>query len=241
MAGAVSAPMTAVGGRLSRQVYDELKRRLLSGEHEAGSALSVEEIRTEFGVSKQPVMESLRLLAGEGLVEIIPQVGIAVRSYSLQETADFYRMFAGFEGSIAAVAAERATAEDVARLEAHAATMHALEASTDDQARALGYRHGNREFHNLIHETARSPIMMESSRRLWDLSDFLISTRGVLNAMSPALADRNDDHDQITRALARHDGDAARAAMERHILGTVAIVTPSVTTPVARSRSRSRR
>lgn len=223
---AAPAPATVVGGRLSRYVYDELKSRLLAGEHPAGSALSVEELRTEFGVSKQPVMEALRLLASDGLVEIIPQVGISVRSYTTQETHDFYRMFAGFEGSITAVAAERATARDIAALQAHAASMHSLEESSDAGARSAGYREGNRTFHALIHGMARSPIMMESSRRLWDLSDFLISTFGVANAMAPVLGDRNHDHDRITAALERRDSDAARRAMEDHILGTVDILSP---------------
>lgn len=227
MTGTVPAPSTAVGGRLSRHVYDELKSRLLEGRHQAGSALSVEELRTEFGVSKQPVMEALRLLASDGLVEIIPQVGISVRSYTTQETHDFYRMFAGFEGSITAVAAERATPADIAALKAHAAAMHTLESSSDDGARSAGYREGNRTFHALIHGMARSPIMMESSRRLWDLSDFLISTFGVTHAMSPVLSDRNHDHDLITAALEERDAEAARLAMEAHILGTVEILSPS--------------
>lgn len=214
-----------MGGRLSRHVYDELKGRLLAGTYAAGSALSVEELRNEFGVSKQPVMEALRLLASDGLVEIIPQVGISVRSYSTQETHDFYRMFAGFEGSIAAVAAERATEADIAALKAHAAAMHTLEASSDAGTRSGGYRDGNRTFHALIHGMARSPIMLESSRRLWDLSDFLISTFGVANAMSAVLDDRNHDHDLIASALERRDAEAARRTMEDHILGSVEILS----------------
>ena len=66
------------GGRLNHAVYGELRERLLSGRYAAGARLSTEELRTEFGVSKQPVMEALRRLSADGMVEIVPQVGSLV-------------------------------------------------------------------------------------------------------------------------------------------------------------------
>lgn len=47
-------------GRLSGQMYDTIKDRLLEGDYPAGSRVSVEALRSEFGVSKQPIMEALR-------------------------------------------------------------------------------------------------------------------------------------------------------------------------------------
>ena len=69
------------GRRLAPVVYDLLKDRLLEGEYQSGERLSVESLKAEFGVSKQPVMEALRRLSSEGLVEIIPQVGCRVPVY----------------------------------------------------------------------------------------------------------------------------------------------------------------
>ena len=214
-----------LAGRLSRLVYETLKDRLVSGDLAAGSALSVEAVRAELGVSKQPVMEAARLLAADGLLEIAPQVGIAVSKYSPDETADFFRMFARFEGSVAEIAGERATTQSVARLRAHAASMHGLESIGSPRDRAAAYRVGNRTFHQLIHEMARSPLMVATSRRLWDLSDFLIATSGDPNAMAGVLDARNDQHDEIVAALSRPDPSAARLAMERHILGVVAVLS----------------
>src|SRR5215470_1082706 len=62
------------GRRLAPVVYDLLKERLLEGEFQAGERLSVESLKTEFGVSKQPVMDALRRLATAGLAEIIDLV-----------------------------------------------------------------------------------------------------------------------------------------------------------------------
>ncbi len=222
---AMSAAST-VGGRLSRQVYDEVKDRLLRGDYAGGEPLSVDEIRGRFGVSKQPVMEALRLLAADGLVDIVPQVGSVAAKYSAQDAVDFYRMFARFESVIAEVAAVRATSAGLARLRAVAAGMHTLEESADPEVRSQSYRTGNREFHALIHELSASPIMVATSRRLWDLSDFLIATAGPRHAMSPVLVHRNGEHDAILAALGVRDAAAAGRAMEDHILGVIDLLQP---------------
>ena len=71
---------------------------------------------------------------------------------------------------------------------------------------------------------AHSRIMAETSRRMWDLSDFLINTTGVPQPMSSALDDRHADHESIRAALHAGDRTAARTEMERHIVGTVAVI-----------------
>lgn len=224
----MSEPVT--GGRLSRRVYDGIKERLLRGDFAGGESLSVEQLRGDFGVSKQPVMEALRFLAADGLVEIVPQVGSVVAKYSAAEAVDFYMMFARFEGAIAEVAAQRATPAALVRLRAFAAGMHTLESSDDEVVRAQSYRTGNRQFHGLIHEMAQSAIMVATSRRLWDLSDFLITTAGPPNMMAPALGTRNDEHDAIVEAMEQSDSEGARMAMESHILEVVDLMQP-VPTP----------
>jgi DNA-binding GntR family transcriptional regulator len=217
--------MLPLAGRLSRQVYETLKDRLLSGDLAAGSAVSVESVRSELGVSKQPVMEAARLLAADGLLEITPQVGIAVSKYSVEETADFFRIFARVEGSIAEIAGERAAPHSVAQLRMQARSMHSFGALGSPRERAAAYRLGNRAFHLMIHEMAQSPLMVATSRRLWDLSDFLIATSGAPNAMAGVLDARNCQHDEIVEALSRHDPAGARDAMERHILDVVAVLS----------------
>ena len=219
----------ATGGRLSRRVYDGIKDRLLRGDFAGGESLSVEQLRGDFGVSKQPVMEALRLLAADGLVEIVPQIGSVVAKYSVADAVDFYLMFARFEGAIAEVATRRATPASLIRLRAFAAGMHSLEASQDEIVRAQSYRTGNREFHGLIHAMAQSPLMVATSRRLWDLSDFLIATVGPSNMMAPVLGSRNHEHDTIVDAMEDGDSDAARVAMEHHIFTVVDLMQAPAT------------
>src|SRR5215471_10402902 len=128
------------GRRLAPVVYDRLKERLLDGEFEAGERLPVEALKAEFGVSKQPVMEALRRLSSEGLVEIIPQVGCRVPVYSGSDVIDFFAIFGGMEGAVAGVAAQRCTSAQVDELAAVNDQIKQLIADPDPAARAHGYR-----------------------------------------------------------------------------------------------------
>ena len=210
--------------RMGTLAYQQIKEQLLEGRWSAGERLSVEMFRSALGVSKQPIMEALRRLHADGLVEIVPQVGCRVTTHSPQDVSDFFTLFGAFEGAIAGVAAERRTAADLSELDAVHARIGDLCGAEDAAVRAHGYRVLNRDFHSVIHRMARSDMVEEMSLRMWDLSDFLINTAGVPQPLSSALDARHADHEEIRAAL--RDGDAARsrAAMERHIVGTVEVI-----------------
>src|SRR4051794_20612048 len=109
-------PHISPAKRLSSTVYDEVKARILAGEYAPGDWLSVEDLCRAFQVSRQPVMEAMRRLSGEWLVEIVPQVGCRVAVYDPQAFRDFLATFGEMEGHLGALASERRTPEQVARL-----------------------------------------------------------------------------------------------------------------------------
>lgn len=224
----VSHPQTVdldrSANRLNHAVYDELKERLLDGRYPAGTRLSTEDLRTEFGTSKQPIRDALRRLSADGLIDIYPQVGSRVAIYTPEEVDDFFIMFGGFEGTIAGIAALRRTPEELVELDLVSAQIGQLRAETDVVTRSRGYRHLNRRFHEAVHQMAHSRVMAQTSRRMWDLSDFLINTTGVPNPLSSALDARHNDHERIRAALHDGDRDTARREMETHITQTVDII-----------------
>jgi DNA-binding GntR family transcriptional regulator len=71
-----------------RDVYDSIRRKVLTLELPPGSALSENELAAALGVSRTPVRESLILLAEEGLVQVFPQVGSFVARVDPQRVAD---------------------------------------------------------------------------------------------------------------------------------------------------------
>src|SRR3984957_13002482 len=182
------------GRRLAPLGYYMIKDELLSGAYLAGERVAVEELKSRLGVSKQPIMDALRRLAADGLVEIIPQVGCRVPVYERQDVEDFFAVFGGMEGAVAGVAAYRCTAPQLDDLIAANAEIGLLRAEPDASARAHGYRVLNRRFPSLVHEMAHSPVVAEISRRMWDMSDLLINTSGIQQPLASAVSDRHDDH-----------------------------------------------
>lgn len=212
------------GRRLAPLIYDMLKDELLGGTYPAGERLAVEELKARLGVSKQPIMDALRRLASDGLVEIIPQVGCRIPVYHEQDVADFFAIFGGLEGAVAAVAAQRHVPGQLEELIAVNTRIGQLAGETDPAARADGYRILNRSFHSIVHQMAHSPVVAGISRRMWDMSDLLISTSGISQPLAFAVPARHDDHERIIAAIREGDHHRARAEMEAHIVGTVPLI-----------------
>jgi DNA-binding GntR family transcriptional regulator len=212
------------GGRLGTLVYDQLKARLLDGGYAAGERISLEALKAEFNVSKQPIMDAMRRLESAGLTEILPQVGCRVPHYESDEVADFFAMFGGMEAAIAGIAASRWTGNQLAELRELNARIAALTADDDAGSRSHRYLATNREFHARIHRMSASRIIADMSERMWDLCDLLINTAGIPQPLAGAVPQRAHDHDEICAALGARDSAAARVAMEKHILATVGII-----------------
>ncbi|MGO2750847.1 MAG: GntR family transcriptional regulator [Pseudoclavibacter sp.] len=205
------------GRRLSAVVYDTIREKLLTGQWEGGEVIPVDSIKAELGVSKQPVMEALRRLSVDGLVDVVPQVGCRVAKYPLEEAVDFFNVFATTEAEIAAIAVLRHTPQQLARLrEANRRLADAIDSSGTPQADL--YLVHNREFHSIVQEMTHSPVLFRTSSRMWDLSDLLIASARKGAALATEIHDRCVEHDRIIDAVANGDQEAARREMHAHIV-----------------------
>ena len=212
---------STANGRRSSYAYDIVKERLLEGHWRAGEYIGVEALKSELGVSKQPVMEALRKLAGDDLVEIIPQVGCRVPAYGPDEISDFFTLFASLESEAAAIAAARSNDPDIARLAGINAQIGAYPAILDIRDRVHHYRTLNRAFHTVILEMARSSVVTRASSRMWDMSDLLISTSGHTDPLADEIGARHAEHELIIAALRACDTGAVRDHMRVHILRNI--------------------
>ena len=210
--------------RAADRAYVLIKERLMEGVYKPGDRLSVGALGRELGVSKQPVMESLRRLSAEGFVTIMPQVGCRVAEYGEAEIRDFFRLFAASEGEATAMATERRTPEDLERLRAVSARIGTLRRDPSAEARASGYRALNREFHSLIHEMSRTSIVRSLGSGFFDRADFLINGAAPVSPFAYSVEARHADHERIVAALELGNVVAARRAAEEHILDTVALM-----------------
>ncbi len=204
-------------GRLAEAAYDHLKAKILDGTYAAGASVSVEAVVRALGMSRQPVMEAVKRLAGEGFLEIIPQVGCRVVMPERREIEDFFRVFSATEGLCAELAAARASDAELDELNAVAKRLGIKRGMTPEE-QAHRYRIHNREFHGEIHKLAHSHTLHSVARGLWDRSDFFINTAIGTVPFVLRVREAVAEHADILAAIRRRDGSLARRRMEEHVL-----------------------
>src|SRR5574339_1280801 len=125
MTAAALAPRAA----LYEEVAELLRQRIFRRELEPGSWIDEVRIAQEFGISRTPLREALKVLAAEGLITMKVRRGAYVTEVSEQDLAEVYHLLALLESDAAAVVAERATEAELKELQA----LHAdLERSVKD-------------------------------------------------------------------------------------------------------------
>lgn len=216
-AAEASTRMTGRGPRTD-QAYTFVKSLLLDGKYKPGDYLPIDELAVQLNSSRQPVMEAMRLLARDELVEVMPQVGCRVAIPTTAEIGDFYRLFSRTEGLAAELTAIRHEPNELKKLARLSAEIGDLKQATNLDERSHDYRVLNREFHGMIHEMARSPSIARLAGTLWDRGDFYVYAAGQ-HASVADFDEVQGEHESIIAAIAAHNGDRARAAMENHLLG----------------------
>lgn len=208
--------------RMNESLFDELRRRLLDGVYPPDEPLSVNDLRAEFSVSRQPVMDAIRNLAAIGLVEIIPQVGCIVKRYTVDDLRDLLTLVAAVEGNIARIAAERRTDEQIQAMRAVLdSAVHAPAHGVSEVELSRFYRDNNLQFHGSVHVMAHSDLLTRESERLWNLTDFLVQQARSLEWFAHTIDRRHDEHLHIAEAIERRDADEAEQITRSHLMASV--------------------
>lgn len=221
------------GAALAGEAYEHLKHAILDGAHAGGDWLSVVDLASELDCSRVPVMEALKRLQREGLVEIVPQVGCRVAAPDPSDVADFFALFASVEGTVTRFAAARRSKADLAEFRVVCAYVdeHTRRAGGPD-AHDPTYRRVNRAFHSQIHAMAHSPFAAELAASCWDRCDFYITQAfGSLYFSSGV----RRAHAKIRKAIVAGDAGRAEAAVREHILAAGARVSAALSAGSQRS------
>jgi GntR family uxuAB operon transcriptional repressor len=221
--------------RLYRQIAGQIATLIDSGEFAAGSRLPPErELAVLLGVSRTSVREALISLEIAGRVEVRVGTGIFVRrqrphraarpssgqdpvgaAFGGDEGIGPFELLAArrlIEGEIAALAARRIRKSEIAALRD---TIDRMRTHGDDFERRDA---ADREFHAVIAEATGNGSFALVVHALWEQRRGELWTRIEEHFHTPALREKTlSDHAAIVTALAAHDGDAARAAMHRHL------------------------
>jgi DNA-binding GntR family transcriptional regulator len=192
--------------------YETLRQEIVTGRLLPNERLVEADLVARLGARRTAVRAALARLAHEGLVEHERNRGAKVRRVGEREAVEILETRAVLEGLIARKAAEHATPDDVRDLRELLASMRALL----DRGDLLGSTQPNLELHARILRIADHPTV---ARVVSTLNSQLVrfQYRTILRPGRPE--ESFAEHVAIVDAIADGDGDAAEAAMRRHLSG----------------------
>ena len=230
--------------RIYEEIVRQVKAMIADGKLKGGDRLPPErDLAEKFVVSRTSVREALRALESLGLVEIRPGEGTFVRQVSIdtlieplallmvsqrEAIGELFEARRLLEPSLAALAATRATPEEIQEME------RILDEQGKEVASGRTGLAQDAQFHAAIGAAAHNRAITRIAHGIMDL--LTQSREDSLN--TPGRPTRShEDHRRILAAIGRRDADGARAAMLEHI-GAVEglVVRPGAATPARSPR-----
>ena len=148
---------------LHERVHRHIRQSLMEGRFRPGQILTIREVAAQLGTSIMPVRDALHKLVVEQVLELTPSRSVRVPLLSAEKFTEICEARMVLEGSIARIAARRATSEDIAAIE-RAEREFATARETRDPTLIL---QKNREVHFAIYAAARHATLMQLIEPLW--------------------------------------------------------------------------
>jgi DNA-binding GntR family transcriptional regulator len=203
---------------LTEQVYDALKREILTARLRPSQPLIENELAARFGVSKTPIREALRLLVQDGWIVVLPRKGYLVAPLSLEDVREVFALRLMLEPQVTGEAATRGGAELVARLRQAAAGAGALQPTRPggEERSYQSTMRAARAFHLTVAGAAGNSRLLRVLEALLDEVERLLHLMPQLgdhvNAMVEPAA-----HERIIAAIEAGDAEQAAAHMRAHL------------------------
>ncbi|HEX4985783.1 MAG TPA: GntR family transcriptional regulator [Burkholderiales bacterium] len=190
---------------LTDQVYQRLLNAICDGELAPGARLTQEDLAAMLDVSRQPVLQALRMLKKDGFVVDAGRRGLMVLPLGTDTIAHIYEVRSVLDGLAARLAAQARARIDPGII-------------AEGRKAARGARIGamidaDMRFHGLIYAASGNPFIAESAGRHW---------RHIRRAMGVVLQEAGvrdsvwDEHEAMLKAIARGDAERAERLARRH-------------------------
>jgi DNA-binding GntR family transcriptional regulator len=190
---------------LTEQVYQRLLYAICDGELAPGVRLTQEELAATLGVSRQPVLQALRLLKKDGFVSDAGRRGLRVAPLEATAITQVYEVRAVLDGLAARRAAQANAQLDPTVI-------------LEGRRTAAGQRIGSMidadmQFHHLIYAVSGNPLIAETANHHWP------HIRRAMGAVLQTVGLRHpvwDEHEAILQAINCGDADQAERLAREH-------------------------
>ena len=210
---------------LHEGLLERLRTLINEGDLLPGSRVPERELCGRFQVSRTPLRECLKVLAAEGLVELLPNRGARVATLDDEHLVHLFEVIAALEAEGGRLACLRITPAELAEVQALHYRMYAHFL----RGELPGYFGLNQAIHAAIMRAAGNPVLTAAHA---GLAGRITRARYMSNRIRP---DRwqaaMDEHDAILAALARRDAGALGPLLAQHLRNKRDIITAALTGP----------
>ncbi len=190
-------------------VLAELRRLITAGQLRPGQQIVQDALAVQFGVSRVPLREALKILEGEGQVTYVAHRGYFVTELSLSDLIEVYRIREILEAEAVSIAVPQMTAEDIHRLEEAERDVRAAA----DIADVVAMTSANRRLHFAILDACALPRLVWLIRLLWDATEVYRSVY-YNEAHNREMVD--SEHRALVAAVKAGDATAALMVLTEH-------------------------
>ena len=195
---------------LGSNVYSQLRNALITGSLKPDDRLRIRELASQLGTSVTPVRDAILQLAKEKALVLKTPKDIRVPVLDSAAYLEIRTLRLNLEGLGAETAARLATSNDLKRIDANIQlNLEAINNSDLPEALRL-----NSEFHFLIAEAARMPLLRSYLDSLWMRAGPLIAQAYAHFSLTMAI----EHHIEVLNALRQQDAAAAKHAIQADIL-----------------------
>ncbi len=196
---------------LYQEVAERLRQRIFSHELPPGTWVDEQAIAEQYGISRTPLREALKVLASEGLVTLKPRRGCYVTEISERDLDEVFSVMSMLEGECARASATRASDAELGRLR----TIHADLERAAAEADIDGFFEANQAFHLALQEIADNRWLLQV---IEDLRKVIKLSRHHSLFSEGRLEQSLAEHRAILDALLARDAERAEQRMRAHIL-----------------------
>ncbi|MCH9807066.1 MAG: GntR family transcriptional regulator [Alphaproteobacteria bacterium] len=195
---------------LHDELADQLRRAIIHGELRPGAKISEKDLCEQFGVSRTPIRETLKILSTEGLVSFAQNRGASVTEVTAQDIMDAFPVMGALEALAGELACANATQAQIDRLGVLQSKMVAMFKRGDRR----GYFRINEQIHQLILEASCNSTL---PRLIRAASAQVRRARYMANLSNERWAEAIEEHEQILKAIEARDGKLTSRLLRNHL------------------------
>lgn len=196
---------------LYEEVAERLRQRIFAHELPPGTWIDEQALAEDYGISRTPLREALKVLASEGLVTLKPRRGCYVTELSASDIQEIFSIISMLEGRCAFEATEKASPAAIARLQAIQDTLEKAAASGDIPT----YFQANQEFHLELWQMSGNRWLLQV---IQDLRKVLKLTRYQSLSLDGRLQKSMEEHQELLAAISSKNPAKAEQLMKQHLI-----------------------